>query len=50
MFFYQGQQREHHDTLLKRNEELKQRINAIKAERAQQEPEILKVQYRGLRL
>lgn len=38
------QQREHHDTLLKRNEELKQKINNIKAERAQQEPEVIKVQ------
>ena len=29
--------------LLKKNEELKQKINDIKAERAQQEPEVLKV-------
>ncbi|XP_045212257.2 uncharacterized protein LOC123563490 [Mercenaria mercenaria] len=36
--------REHHDTLVKRNEELKQRINQIRAERAQQEPEIQRVQ------
>ena len=39
----QFQQKEHHDVLLKKNEELKQKINDIKAERAQQEPEVLKV-------
>ncbi|XP_060578032.1 golgin subfamily A member 6-like protein 1 [Ruditapes philippinarum] len=36
--------REHHDTLLKRNEEQKQRINQIRAESAQQEPEKKRVQ------
>lgn len=36
--------REHHDTLLKRNEELKHRIKQIRAERAKQEPEIQRVQ------
>ncbi|WAQ95191.1 hypothetical protein MAR_027881 [Mya arenaria] len=31
-------EREHHETLLRRNEELKQKINNIRAERAEQEP------------
>ncbi|KAH3862579.1 kinetochore protein Nuf2-B-like [Dreissena polymorpha] len=37
-------EREHHESLLKRNEELKQKINSIRSERAKREPEIEKVQ------
>ncbi|XP_052781422.1 kinetochore protein Nuf2-like [Mya arenaria] len=37
-------EREHHETLLRRNEELKQKINNIRAERAEQEPLVAQVQ------
>ena len=42
----QDTEQEHHETLLKKNEELKQRINQIRADRAQQEPFVAKVTLR----